>query len=219
MATRKSSGKKKSGSAKKEESERLPPGPRGLQIEKGARHCKILDVDGETVFRTTNLRDAEHYLDLIEENDRMHRLLDSRGIAPHRIYLLAADEAKRGRVNLERAPANEVVIVARADDAVVVRHLADGREEIVDLDELEPIEGGMYLQAAEAEDQLVYVVLRYDREGEGASVAAFHEKDKATETAKHWSSLEESPGSEYQAPLTASEGDVLVFHAEVSVED
>ena len=218
MATRKSSGKKKS-SKKNNEPERLPPGPRGLQIEKGARHCKILDAEGETVFRTTNLRDAEHYLELIEENDRLHRLLDSRGIAPHRIYLLAADEAKRGRVNLEGAAANEVVIVARADDAVVVRHLEDGREEIVDLDELDPIEGGMYLQAAEAEDQVVYAVIRYDREGEAASVAAFHEKEKALDTVKHWSNLEESPGSEYQAGLTQSEGDVLIFQAEVSVED
>ena len=94
----------------------------GLAIKRGKRHCKIVDTNNknEVIFRTTNLRDAEHYLDLIEERDRLQTLLDARGIAPHRIYLLALDETKRGRVNAEKVPAAEVVIVAKADDYVDV---------------------------------------------------------------------------------------------------
>lgn len=140
---------------------------RGLMIKRGKRHCKIVNVNDEedVLFRTTNLRDAEHYLSLIEERDRLLTLLESRGVAPHRIYLLAIDEAKRGRVNDEQVAAVEVVIVAKADDsAVVVRHLSDGREEIVDLEELEPIDGGSYLQGPDVTDESVHVVLRYDRE-------------------------------------------------------
>lgn len=191
----------------------------GLEIEKGARHCKILDKEGEVLFRTTNLRDAEHYLELIEEIDRLHRLLDARGVAPHRIYLLAIDEDKRGRVNLENVPANEVVIVAKADDGVVVRHLNDGREEIVDLDELEPIEGGSYLQASEVFDESVHVVLRFDRESEVSSVGVFRTKEKADTVSTDWSKVEETPGSEYTAALAHSEGDILLYRIEASVED
>lgn len=191
----------------------------GLEIEKGARHCKILDKEGEVIFRTTNLRDAEHYLELIEEIDRLHRLLDARGVAPHRIYLLAIDEDKRGRVNLENVPANEVVIVAKADDGVVVRHLNDGREEIVDLDELEPIEGGSYLQASEVFDESVHVVLRFDRESEVSAVGVFRTKEKADTVSTDWSKVEETPGSEYTAALAHSEGDILLYRIEASVED
>jgi len=191
----------------------------GLEIEKGARHCKIHDKDGEVVFRTTNLRDAEHYLELIEEIDRLTRLLEARGVAPHRIYLLAIDEDKRGRVNLEHVPANEVVIVAKADDGVVVRHLNDGREEIVDLDELEPIEGGSYLQASEVFDESVHVVLRFDRESEVSSIGVFRTKEKSDTTSTEWSRGEEGPGSEYTASLAHSEGDILLYRIEASVED
>lgn len=191
----------------------------GLDIEKGARHCKITDESGEVVFRTTNVRDAEHYVQLVEEVERLQRLLEARGMAPHRIYLLAADEDKRGRVNLENVPANEVVIVAKADDGVVVRHLADGREEIVDLDELEPIEGGSYLQASEITDESVHVVIRLERESESASVAVFHSKEKADTFATEWTRSEETPGSEYGAVLSYAEGDILVYKAEASLED
>lgn len=192
---------------------------KGLVIEKGARHCKILDPEGEVVFRTTNLRDAEHYLELIEEIERLQLLLESRGIAPHRIYLLAADEDKRGRVNLDHAAANEVVIVAKADDGVVVRHLDDGREEIVDLDELEPIEGGSYLQASEATEETAHIIMRFDREEESAFVGAFNEKEGADNLLSHWNKIEETPGSEYSAVLANLEGDLLMFKAEVIIEE
>jgi len=192
---------------------------RGLKIEKGKRHCKIVDRDGEVVFRTTNLRDAEHYMELVEENERLQYLLDARGMAPHRIYLLAIDEDKRGRVNLEKAPASEVVIVAKADDGLVVRHLSDGREEIVDLEEIEPIEGGSYLQASEISDETINVIIRYDREAESAAIAAFHEKENATDLLDEWVKAEEGPGTEYAATLAHSQGDVLIFRAEASIDD
>lgn len=192
---------------------------RGLEIEKGKRHCKIVDRDGEVVFRTTNLRDAEHYLELVEENERLQHLLEARGMAPHRIYLLALDEEKRGRVNLDKAAASEVVIVAKADDGVVVRHLSDGREEIIDLEEIEPIEGGSYLQASEISEETINVIIRYDREAESAAIAAFHEKDNASDLFDEWTKAEEGPGSEYAAALSHSQGDVLIFRAEASVDD
>lgn len=193
---------------------------KNLTIERGARHCRILDESGETVFRTTNLRDAQHYLSLIEENDRLLRLLDSRGMAPHRIYLLAADEDKRGRVNFENVPAKEVVIVAKADnEAVVVRHLEDGKEEIVDLEEIEPIEGGSYLQASEVQDEVVHVILRYDRDSEIAQVAVYRTGDNASELATEWQSGEEAPGSEYMLSLVHSEGDILLYRGDSSIED
>lgn len=193
---------------------------KGLTIDRGSRHCKILNEDGEVVFRTTNLRDAETYLDMIEENDRLHRLLEARGIAPHRIYLLGADPEHRGKVNDKGYPAKEVVIVAKADDeAVVVRHLDDGREEIVDLLELEPIEGGAYLQASDITDETVHVVVRYDREQESASVIALRTAEKAEEIVEDWAEADEAPGSEYSTVLYETEGDVQLYRAEVSVED
>ncbi len=192
---------------------------RGLKIEKGKRHCKIVDRDGEVVFRTTNLRDAEHYQELCEENDRLQHLLETRGMAPHRIYLLAADEEKRGRANLEMAAANEVVIVAKAEDGIVVRHLSDGHEEIVDLEEIEPIEGGSYLQASEISDETVNLVVRYDREAESAAIAAFHDPDNAADLLSNWTKAEEGPGSEYNAVLAHSDGDVLIFRVEASIDD
>ena len=83
-----------------------------LTIRRDSRHYKIYDTNtGEVVLKTTNIRDAEHYLELVEENDRLQRLLDARGIAPHRIYLLATDESKRGRVNLDSLPATGFEVV------------------------------------------------------------------------------------------------------------
>ncbi len=193
---------------------------KNLTIERGARHCRILDEAGETVFRTTNLRDAQHYLSMIEENDRLLRLLEARGMAPHRIYLLAADEDKRGRVNFEDIPAKEVVIVAKAEnDSVVVRHLDDGKEEIVDLEEIEPIEGGSYLQASEVQDEVVHVMLRYDRDSEVAQVAVFRTSENAGDLAAEWQSGEEAPGSEYMLTLIHSEGDILLYRGDSSIED
>lgn len=193
---------------------------KGLTIDRGSRHCKIVDEEGEVVFRTTNLRDAETYLDMIEENDRLHRLLEARGIAPHRIYLLGADHDHRGKVNAGGHPATEVVIVAKADDeSVVVRHLDDGREEIVDLMEIEPIEGGSYLQASDITDETVHVVVRYDREGEAVSVSALRTAEKAEELVEDWAEADEAPGSEYSSVLYETEGDIQLYRAEVSVED
>lgn len=192
----------------------------GLTIDRGSRHCKILDKEGEVVFRTTNLRDAEHYLELVEENHRLQRLLEARGIAPHRIYLLSADHEHRGRAVRDGHPAKEVVIVAKADDeAVVVRQLGDGREEIVDLMELEAIEGGAYLQASDITDEVVHVVVRYDQEHESVSVSSFRTAEQAEEVATDWVESEEPPGSEYASVLYESEGDVRIYRAEVSLED
>ncbi|MEC9441695.1 MAG: hypothetical protein VYE40_11375 [Myxococcota bacterium] len=193
----------------------------GLAIKRGKRHCKIVDTNNknEVIFRTTNLRDAEHYLDLIEERDRLQTLLDARGIAPHRIYLLALDETKRGRVNAEKVPAAEVVIVAKADDdAVVVRYLDDGREEIVDLEELEPIDGGSYLQGPEVTDESVYVLVRFDRENDSMCVAVSREEEGLSNFVTSWTG-EEAPGSEYAAALEQSAGDLLIYKVEASVED
>lgn len=193
---------------------------KGLMVERGKRHCKIVDDQGEVVFRTTNLRDARQYLKVLQERDHLQTLLESRGIAPHRIYLLAADEEKRGRVNLEGVPANEVVIVAKSEDGgLVVRHLDDGKEEIVDMEELESIEGGPYLRASEVQDEVMHVALRFNRENEGAHIALFRGQDTAQEQIEEWKNAEEPPGSEYEAFVESSEGDLLIFRAEVIVED
>lgn len=189
-----------------------------LSIEKGSRHCKIIDGDGEVVFRTTNLRDANHYLDLRAENQRLLKLLESRGMAPHRIYLLAADEKHRGRANIENAPAREVVIVAKADDAVVVRDLNNGKEEIVDLEEIEPIEGGSYLQATEVSDETLNVVVRYDKEVESAYVAVFQDPSIAEDVVGAWSS-EETPDEEYAAVIKVQNGETVLFRAESLVNN
>jgi hypothetical protein len=192
---------------------------RGLTIKRGKRHCQIVDKDDEIIFRTTNLRDAENYLNILEENDRLHRLLDARGIAPHRIYLLAADETKRGRVSLDGIPSKEVVIVAKAPDgALVVRHLEDGREEIVDFDDIEPIEGGAYLQGPDVIDETVHVVLRLDKENDQTSVSAFRSIERLEEALAEWTK-EEHPGSEYAASPVHAEPDLIVWRAEVSIED
>lgn len=192
---------------------------RGLTIDRGSRHCKILDEQGEVVFRTTNLRDAERYLEMLEENDRLHRLLEARGIAPHRIYLLANDHENRGRARKEGHPAKEVVIVAKADDeAVVVRQLGDGREEIVDLMELEAIEGGAYLQASDITDATVHVVVRFDRDEDLVSVSAMGSAEKAEEVVEDWSEMEEPPGSEYATVLYETENEIRLYRAEVAVD-
>ncbi|MFW5968588.1 MAG: hypothetical protein ACOCV2_13775 [Persicimonas sp.] len=193
---------------------------KGLSIDRGSRHCKIVDEEGEVVFRTTNLRDAETYLDMVEENDRLHRLLEARGIAPHRIYLLASDPEHRGEVNEKGHPASEVVIVAKADDeAVVVRHLEDGREEIVDLIEIEPIEGGAYLQASDISEETVHVVVRYDHAEQSASISAQRRAERAEELVEDWTEMEEPPESEYSSVPYETEGDFELFRAEVIVEE
>ena len=198
----------------------------GLTIEKGKRHSKIVDDSGEVVFRTTNLRDARKYLKLLKERDQLQQLLESRGIAPHRIYLLAADEEQRGKVNAKGVPAKEVVIVAKTDDGgLVVRHLGDGKEEIVDPEELESIEGGSYLRASEVQDETMHVLMRvqrvFEEDGEETKthVALFRTAEMANEVAGFWEGDVEMPGSEYEASQESGERDVLVFRADIIVED
>ncbi len=195
----------------------------GLTIERGKRHSKIVDEDGEVVFRTTNLRDARKYLRLLQERDELQQLLEARGIAPHRIYLLAADEEKRGKVNREGVPAREVVIIAKTDDGgLVVRDLESGREEIVDPEELEPIEGGSYLRASDVQDEVMYVLFRYRRvnqEEEEAHVRLFRSAASAEEYADYWEAEIEAPESEYEARLDSDENDVKIYRADVIVDD
>jgi len=208
---------------------------RGLRIESGSRHYRIKNGEDEIVFRTTNLRDAETYLDLVEENDRLHRLLEARGIAPHRIYLLSEEEEHRGDATSGKHLANEVVIVAKADDreAVVVRHLDDGREEIVDLEELESIRGGVYLQASEMKQAQSHVVVRFprdydpeaedddDEETNRVTVAAGADEEIAEQFVDDWLNLEEeqTPDSEYTAVLAEETEDALIFRAETEVQE
>ena len=207
---------------------------RNLRIESGSRHYRIKNEEDEIVFRTTNLRDAETYLDLVEENDRYKRLLSSRGIAPHRIYLLSEKEEHRGQAASGKYLANEVVIVAKADDkeAVVVRHLDDGKEEIVDLEEIEPIRGGVYLQASEMQEALAHVVVRYpkdydpeaeDEEEDPAkvSIAAGATEEIAERFVDDWMNLEEEdqPEDAYNAVLDEETEDAYLFRAEVEVTE
>ncbi len=195
----------------------------GLTIERGKRHTKIVDEDGEVAFRTTNLRDARKYLRLLKERDELKQLLDARGIAPHRIYLLAADEEKRGRVNREGVPAREVVIIAKTDGTgLVVRDLESGREEIVDPEELEPIEGGSYLRASDVQDEVMHVLFRYRRvneEEEEAHMRLFRSEASADEYAGYWEAEIEAPESEFEASLDSDENDVKVYRADIIVDD
>jgi len=202
---------------------------KGLTIESGSRHYRIENEEGEVVFRTTNQRDAETYLDLVEKVDRQQRLLQARGIAPHRIYLLADEEEKRGHGVDDRYLASEVVIVAKADDeeAVVVRHLEDGKEEIVDLEELEPIRGGVYLQSSEMENKVVQIISRVprnldpgeDEDVESVSITACKDEESAETIVDDWLNLEEDeePESEFTAVLAEATEDELIFRAEAEV--
>ncbi len=209
---------------------------RDLRIESGSRHYRIMNEEDEIVFRTTNLRDAETYLDLVEKNDRYKRLLDARGIAPHRIYLLSEDEQHRGQAASGKHLANEVVLVAKADDeeAVVVRHLADGREEIVDLEEIEPIRGGVYLQASEMQESIAHVAVRfpkdYDPEAEDeedeaprVSIAAADDEEVAEQFVDDWLNLEEEeeqdPDEDYNAVLAEETDEALIFRAESTIRE
>ncbi len=204
---------------------------KNLYIESGSRHYRIKNEEDEIVFRTTNRRDAETYLDLVEENDRLHHLLEARGIAPHRIYLLPQEEEKRGANSVDRELANEVVIIAKGDDerAVVVRHLDDGREEIVDLEELNPIRGGVYLQSSETAETITHIVARIPRDLdpedeediEKVSIAAAPDDDSAEQFVDDWTNLEEDqePDSEYTAVLDETTEDALIFRAETELEE
>lgn len=192
----------------------------GLTIDKGQRHCRVLDQNGKTVFKATSVKDAEHYVELRDELLNLRMLLESRGIAPHRIYLLAHDEEKRGRVYLDNAPASEVVITAKSGDGVVIKHLHDGREEIVDLDELEAIHGGAYLRASEIHDEAVHVVVRFDREEDSyISVGVFREKDNADDLLEVWQRAADLPGPEYTVTLAQADGEGQYYRGELSIED
>lgn len=204
----------------------------GLHIESGSRHYRIKNEDDEIVFRTTNKRDAESYLDLVEENERLKKLLEARGIAPHRLYLLADEEEHRGEASSGKYLSHEVVIVAKGDDeaSVVVRRLEDGREEIVDLEEIEPIRGGTYLQASEMTDRVDQVVARvprdFDPESEDevntVSIAAARDDETAERIVDDWMNLEEDgqlPDTAYTAVLAEATEESLIFRAEATVEE
>ncbi|MFB6263020.1 MAG: hypothetical protein ABEL76_05265 [Bradymonadaceae bacterium] len=202
-----------------------------LSIESGSRHYRIKNDEDEIVFRTTNQRDAETYLDLVEENQRLQRLLEARGVAPHRIYLLSEEEEHRGEASSGKYLADEVVIVAKADDeeAVVVRHLESGKEEIVDLEELEPIQGGVYLQATEMADTTAHVVVRFPREfdpedeedPETVEVAAAADEEVAEQIVDDWLNLEDDqePESKFTAVLAENTEDHLIFRAEADLQE
>jgi hypothetical protein len=197
---------------------------KGFSIDKGSRHCKIKDEEDEVVFRTTNLRDAEKYLDLIEEKDRLERLLEARGVAPHRIYYLDKDVAKTGAIESEQMDEpKEVVIVAKADHgSVVVRHLQDGTEQIVDLEDLEPIQGGSYLQPSGVNMPSVHVVVRDSpKSEEPMSISAFAGPEPAEDRADDWLEMEETedPEEKYRSVVREEEErQVKVYRSEVTVE-
>lgn len=185
-----------------------------LVIERGARHCKILDNTGACVFRTTNLRDAEIFLGLIEEKERLEKLLLSRGMAPHRIYLLPVDENERNHRPTENSVVYEVVIIAKAEDGVVVRHLDSGREEIIDLEEIHPIDGGSYLQASDALEKKVHVVVKVDAENGSANIAVFSEANTAKRALGGWVEGADGLEGEFSADLVHADGEVKYFRVE-----
>lgn len=180
-----------------------------LKIHKGARHCRIVDSDGEVIFRTTNLRDAEAYIELLEENRRLHRLIESRGVAPHRIYQLDGGD-----------PADEIVIVAKGSaDSVVVRHLSDGREELVDLDDVMPLEDVDYFISSDAPVEMVHVTMRLDRDAEAALIKVHRTKEASRNVELLWRRASYEREKEDEVAPVWSDKDCLVFRDEVVIED
>ncbi|MEL6178465.1 MAG: hypothetical protein AAFS10_05905 [Myxococcota bacterium] len=180
-----------------------------LKIHKGARHCRIVNAEGEVIFRTTNLRDAETYVSLLEENRRLHRLIEARGVAPHRIYQLDGTD-----------PTDEIVIVAKGSaDSVVVRHLSDGREELVDLDDVMPLEDVDYFVSSEAPVELVHVTLRFDRDAEAALIKVHRTQDASRNAELFWRRASYEREKEDEVAPVWSDKDCLVFRDEVVVED
>ena len=180
-----------------------------LKIIKGARHCRIVNTEGDIIFRTTNLRDAEAYLSLVEENRRLHHLMEARGIAPHRIYLLEHGESD-----------DEIVIVAKAGvDSVVIRHLNDGREEVVDLDDVMPIPEADYFTGSDRPVEEVVVSIRIDQDTEAAAIRVHRSSDEARGIRESWRrvSFENDKGSEVSASW--SENGCLVFYDQVVIEE
>jgi hypothetical protein len=187
----------------------ITPILKDLKIVKGARHCRIIDEDDNTVFRTTNQRDAEAYLRLVEENRRLHRLLEARGVAPHRIYLLEQGESPI-----------EVVIVAKASpDTVVVRHLQDGREEIVDLDDVRDLPEADYFSGSEIPRETVHVSVRLDTESEMVMIAAHRSGDSARDLRETWRRASFEPDREDMIAASASGDSAVIFTHELEVED
>lgn len=182
---------------------------KNLQIIKGARHCRIVDDTEDIVFRTTNLRDAETFLRLVEENRRMHRLLEARGIAPHRIYLLEGSDAS-----------DEVVIVAKAGpDAVVVRHLDDGREESVELDEIKDLPEADYFFASEKPMETIHVSVRFDPEIEGAMISAHRSQESARSLRDVWRRASFEPDKEDFFSSSWTSDKAIVFAEDIELED
>ncbi len=181
-----------------------------LTIVKGARHCKIVDVDDNIVFRTTNLRDAEGYLALVEENRRLQRLLDARGIAPHRLYTLEGSDLQ-----------DEVVIVGKSDgEAVIVRHLSDGREEVCDLDDVVPIADVSYFMGtADVPVESVSVSVRVDRDADAALIRVHRSGESARQTEGKWRRASYEREKEDEVGPSWSDKDSLIFTDEVVIDD
>ncbi len=186
-----------------------PVNLKDLKIIKGARHCRIVNDKGEILFRTTNLRDAEAYLSLVEENRRLQHLLEARGIAPHKIYLLDGGD-----------PEDEIVIVGKAsNEAVVVRHLRNGEEELVELDEVMPIPEADYFTSTEDTVEEVNVSIRIDQDTETAIVRVHYSAEESRAVRDNWrrASFEHDKSAEVSASW--SENGCLVFYDQVVVEE
>ncbi len=180
-----------------------------MKIVKGARHCRIVDNDGEILFRTTNLRDAEAYLALVEENRRLQHLLETRGVAPHRIYILEGGD-----------PDDEIVIVAKAgSEAVVVRHLADGREEVVELDEVKAIPEANYFIGASKPVEEINISVRYDQDAEVALIRAHRSTDSARSLREAWRRASFESDKSVETSPSWSENGCTIFSDMVVIED
>lgn len=180
-----------------------------LTIVKGARHCRIVNEAGDIVFRTTNLRDAQAYLDLVEENRRLMFLMEARGIAPHRIYLLESGE------NVD-----DVVIVAKAgSDSVVVRSLRDGLEQIVELDDLRQLPEADYFIGTDRPAEIVHVSVRVDRESDAAVIVTHRDPDEARSLRDQWRKAGSEAEIDTVVPPFWSDKDAVVFGDEVIIQE
>jgi hypothetical protein len=179
-----------------------------LKVIKGARHCRIVDENGEIIFRTTNLRDAEAYLSLVSENRRLEFLLEARGIAPHRIYLLDLGDK-----------IEDVVIVAKAGaDCVVVRSLYDGHEQVVELEELKQLPEADYFLGTERPPEVIHVSVRVDRESDAAVIATHREKAEARTLRDVWRKAVYETDTDTSNPPMWSDKDMVIFAEEVVIQ-
>ncbi len=153
------------------------------------------------------MKDAD-YNKLVEENRRLHKLLEARSIAPHRIYALEGEGP------------NEFVIVAKAGDStVVVRNLQDGREQIVELDEILETPEADYLLGAEKPVETVHVSIRLDRETDGAQILIHRNADSARVARDVWRRASFEPEKNDMIAAAWTDDKALVYTDEVIIED